>query len=146
MSPYRTLAIVSAIHLVIMFLLTYTMIASLDHFYANINRVYMAVLMVSPMVIIMLVAMPSMFANSGLNRALIAGFAVLFAVVFILTRTQTPVGNRQFLRSMIPHHSSAILMCEEASITDPDISKLCDQIVRSQRQEIAEMQSLLQRD
>ena len=65
--------------------------------------------------------------------------------MFILARTQTPIGDAQFLRSMIPHHSSAILMCERAAITDPEIEKLCGQIVKSQREEIAQMQALLAR-
>ena len=36
-------------------------------------------------------------------------------------------------------------MCEEASLTDPEIIDLCKQIVESQRQEIAKMQALLAR-
>lgn len=57
----------------------------------------------------------------------------------------TPVGNEQFLRSMIPHHSSAILMCDEARITDPEITRLCEQIVRTQREEIAQMRAIMTR-
>jgi uncharacterized protein (DUF305 family) len=60
-------------------------------------------------------------------------------------RTQAAVGDRQFLRSMIPHHSGAILMCEQASLTDPEITALCRDIVESQRAEIAKMQALLAR-
>lgn len=145
-SPYRTLGIITGIHLIIMFLLTYTMISSLDHFFANLNRLYMAALMVTPMVITMVLAMPSMFEDAKLNRILILGSAVVFVVIFALSRTQTPVGDRQFLRSMIPHHSSAILMCRQASITEPAIEQLCDQIVRSQREEISQMQRLLTRE
>ena len=37
---------------------------------------------------------------------------------------------------MIPHHSRAILVCQEAAITAPDIRRLCEQIVSSQREEI----------
>jgi phosphatidylglycerol:prolipoprotein diacylglycerol transferase len=39
----------------------------------------------------------------------------------------------------------AALMCERASLTDPEIVTLCDNIVRSQRAEIATMQRLLAR-
>jgi uncharacterized protein (DUF305 family) len=70
---------------------------------------------------------------------------VVFAASFAAMRTQAAVGNEQFLRSMIPHHSGAILMCEQASITDPEIAALCTQIVRSQREEIARMQEILKR-
>jgi uncharacterized protein (DUF305 family) len=34
------------------------------------------------------------------------------------------VGDKQFLRSMIPHHAGAILMCEKASIKDAEIRAL----------------------
>ena len=44
---------------------------------------------------------------------------------------------------MIPHHSSAILMCEQAAISDPEIIDLCEQIVQSQEEEIAQMKALL---
>lgn len=53
------------------------------------------------------------------------------------------VGNDQFLRSMIPHHSHAILVCEEASIIDPEIEELCDQIIASQEEEIDIMKRML---
>ncbi|NJM42435.1 MAG: DUF305 domain-containing protein [Anaerolineae bacterium] len=48
-------------------------------------------------------------------------------------------------KRMIPHHSGAILMCEQSSITDPEIIKLCNDIVAAQKAEIAHMQALLER-
>jgi len=47
-------------------------------------------------------------------------------------------------RSMIPHHSGAILMCEEAPIHDPEIKVLCEGIVKSQAEEIALMEAMLE--
>ena len=49
---------------------------------------------------------------------------------------QTPIGNG---------HSSAILMGEESAITDPEIVRLCDEIVKAQREEIAQMEGILER-
>lgn len=144
-SPYSKLAITISINAVVMFLLTYAMIDTLDHFYPNINRAYMALIMVAPMVVLMLIAMHAMYPNKTLNYFLIAAFAGIFILVFALMRTQTPVGNVQFLRSMIPHHSSAIVMCERSSITDPEIAALCTQIVKAQKEEIAQMQNILAR-
>jgi uncharacterized protein (DUF305 family) len=66
-------------------------------------------------------------------------------ILFLLIRTQTPIGDGQFLRSMIPHHSGAILMCERAALTDPEIVQLCDKIVRSQREEILQMEAIQRR-
>ena len=132
-TPYRKLALAVSINAAIMFLLTYALIDTLDHFYPNLNRAYMAVMMVAPMVVIMLLVMSGMYANKRLNLALHAALGAIFVTTFVLARTQTPVGNEQFLRSMIPHHSSAILMCEQGHITDQEIVDLCRQIVRAQK-------------
>jgi len=142
-SNYAKLALVLAVNAVMMFLLTYTLIDRLDHFYVNINRAYMALIMVAPMAVMMLIVMRAMYPNGAVNAVLIASFGALFAICFTLARTQTPVGNVQFLRSMIPHHSSAILMCEHATITDDKITDLCGRIVKAQEEEIAEMKSIL---
>jgi uncharacterized protein (DUF305 family) len=62
-----------------------------------------------------------------------------------LGRSGALIGDGAFLRSMIPHHSRAILLCQEASISDPEIATLCDQIIETQREEIAQMEQLLER-
>lgn len=49
------------------------------------------------------------------------------------------------MKGMIPHHSSAILASEEADIHDPEVKKLAEQIVQSQKREISEMKALLGR-
>lgn len=142
-SAYPKLGLALAINAVVMFFITYATIASLDHFYFTINRVYMSLMMVAPMGIVMLLVMRSMYADMKLNAALFGGFAVLFLAMFLFARNQVVVGNDEFLRAMIPHHSSAILMCEEASITDPEIEELCDEIIATQKREIAQMKELL---
>ena len=48
-----------------------------------------------------------------------------------------------FLRSMIPHHSGAILMCQEASVSNPELVQLCGNIIKSQREEIDQMKRML---
>jgi hypothetical protein len=144
-SSYRKLGIAILINTVLMFILTYVLLDSLEHFHVNINRIYMALIMAFPMVIVMLLVMRSMFKNKRLNLVLHLGSGAAILLLFLLMRTQTPVGNVQFLRSMIPHHSSAIVMCQEAAISDPEIVELCGQIVQTQREEIAQMQGVLER-
>lgn len=144
-SPYRSLAIVISINAVLMFFITYAMIDTFDHFYANINRAYMALMMTAPMIVVMLIVMRSMYQNRKLNVLIHVGAILLFIISFSLARSQTPIGNVQFLRSMIPHHSSAVLMCGQASITDTEIMELCDQIVQAQIEEIMQMKNILQR-
>jgi hypothetical protein len=142
---YRGLFIELAIDFVIMYLVMYTMIATLDHFYLNLNNVYMTLMMVAPMGLVMLIFMRSMFPSKRMNLILAAGAVIVFAVSFWGMRTQAAVGDDEFLRSMIPHHSGAILMCREAKLTDPEILRLCDGIVRSQQQEIDQMKAILAR-
>ena len=144
-SHYRKLALTLSINAVLMFFITYAMIDTVDHFHVNINRVYMSLMMVAPMAMLMLFVMRSMYTDATLNSILYAVFAVLFMASFALAWTQTPVGNEQFLRSMIPHHSSAILMCEQSAITDREILTLCEEIVKAQKEEIAQMKNILER-
>ena len=101
--------------------------------------------MVAPMVVLMIVAMWHMFPSKAANVALLVGSLVIFAGSFALIRTQTTIGDTAFLRSMIPHHSGAILMCREASFSDPEIVRLCGEIKESQRREIDEMKAILAR-
>lgn len=146
MNMYWHLAVETTISAVIMYLVMFVMIDSLGSFYNNINMFYMTLMMVAPMVVIMLVgAMRSMFPNKKLNYALIAVFVALFFFSWALIRWQFPVGDTQFLRSMIPHHSGAILMCQESELTDPEIVKLCDDIIKGQKQEIDQMKTILER-
>ena len=70
-------------------------------------------------------------------------FLAVVTVSLLGIRQQSLVGDEQFLRSMIPHHSGAILMCEENRLKDPELTRLCLDIITSQKQEIAQMKQLL---
>jgi uncharacterized protein (DUF305 family) len=142
---YRMLGLELIIHFVIMYLVMFTMIATLDDFYLNLNNVYMTLMMVAPMAVLMLVLMRSMYENRRLNLIIGGAAAVVFAVSFWGMRSQAAVGDREFLRSMIPHHSGAILMCEQASIRNPEIVALCGEIVEGQQREIDQMKAILAR-
>ena len=76
--------------------------------------------MVLPMGVIMLGMMRSMLTNTSLNIGLLVAFVAVFAGVWALGRQEAGVGNEQFLKSMIPHHSQAILVFQESNITDPE--------------------------
>lgn len=142
-SHYGRLGLMTALSFIAMYFLMYAMVNALDNVYMNFNQVYMAGLMAAPMVLIELALMGSMYDNKRLN-ALIAGAAVVAAVVFFLfIRRQTAIGDRQFMRSMIPHHASAILMCNQASIGDARIERLCQDIRSSQQSEIDQMKVML---
>jgi len=142
---YGKFGVELVIDFIIMYLVIYTMIATIGHLYLNINNLYMTLMMVAPMALVMLISMRSMFPKKTLNVMIGIGAVLVFSLSFIAMRTHAAVGDVQFLRSMIPHHSGAILMCEEASIKDPEIAMLCREIITGQQKEISQMQSILQR-
>jgi uncharacterized protein (DUF305 family) len=87
--------------------------------------------------------MGSLYKSKKLNVVTVAvGVAVLIGS-FLLIRQQALISDRQFLRSMIPHHSGAILMCEKASIEDQEIKDLCRNIISGQQAEIDQMKAKL---
>lgn len=133
---------------VIMYLVMFEMIRGWGEFLQNINFFYMALTMAMPMGVLMLLMMGSMYANRKLNLILYAALSLIFILAFAAVRTQALVGDKQFVRSMIPHHSGAILMCREASIRDQEIRDLCfkpDGIIDSQAREINQMKSIMKR-
>jgi uncharacterized protein (DUF305 family) len=142
---YRHLGVMAALSFVAMYILMYAMVNSFDDVYMNVNQVYMAGLMAAPMVVIELVVMRAMYHNARLNAMLIAGSVVAGIALFLFIRQQTAVADGQFLRSMVPHHSSAILMCNEASLQDQEIRALCQEIVVGQQREIDQMNAILRR-
>jgi uncharacterized protein (DUF305 family) len=142
---YGRLAIMAALSFSAMYLLMYAMVDGLGNVYNNVNQVYMAGLMTAPMVVIELFVMRGMYHDARTNVAIIAASVVVGAACFLAIRQQTAVSDRQFLRSMIPHHASALLMCEESPITDPEIQTLCKTIISGQQAEIDQMKAMLQR-
>lgn len=142
---YKKFLLMLSASFVIMYSVMYANAASFDHIYINMNRFYMTVLMVSPMALVMLGVMSSMYQNKNLNSIIIGISITAFIGAFILLRAQTFVGDKQFMNSMIPHHSSAILVSEQAEIEDPEVKELSRQIIESQREEIAQMKNILQR-
>ena len=142
---YPRLMVMSLLHLISMYFLMYSMIYVFDHFYNNLNKFYMAAIMTSPMIMLEVILMGAMYKNQRLNLAIILGSVVALVLFFLFIRQQTAVSDTMFLRSMIPHHSSAILMCEEPELQDQEIIDLCDSIVQTQREEIDQMKDILAR-
>jgi uncharacterized protein (DUF305 family) len=51
----------------------------------------------------------------------------------------------QFAKSMIPHHSGAILMCGKAPISDAELKTLCSEIIAGQQPESDQLKAVLAR-
>lgn len=143
MSHYLRFLLMILLSFASMYVLMYAMVNAFANIYPNVNQFYMAGLMTAPMALFEIVLMSSMYKNKKLNLAIIAVSVIALIGFWFLIREQTAVSDRQFLKSMIPHHAGAILMCEEAAINDPEIKQLCSEIVKSQEEEIQKMKEKL---
>lgn len=142
---YPKLLIMSVLSLISMYILMYSMVNVFDNVYNNLNKFYMAVIMTAPMVVFEVLLMKAMYQNKTLNTIIIVGSVAALAIFFLFIRQQTAIYDKQFLRAMIPHHSSAILMCQQAKLTDAEIQDLCKSIIESQQEEIDQMKDIMQR-
>ena len=142
---YGRLTVMTVLSFIAMFILMYAMVDQIANVYPNLNQFYMAGLMAAPMVIIELIVMRAMYPDMKMNM-IFGGIAFAALLIFFLgIRVQTAVGDVQFVKSMIPHHSGAILMCDRATISDAELKKLCSEIIQGQQQEIDQMKKILAR-
>jgi len=144
-NQYFLLPIMAILSFISMYVLMYSMVNTFDNVYNNLNQVYMACLMTAPMVTFEVLIMRSMYQKKKWNVVIIAVSIVVLIASFALIREQTIIDDNQFIMSMIPHHSSAILMCEKASIQDPELKELCEEIISNQQAEIEQMKAILTR-
>src|SRR5688572_12291813 len=142
-SHYAGLLSMAGLSFLAMYVLMYAMVDRLANVYANFNQAYMAGLMAAPMVLIKLLVMRRMYPNTKVNISIVVASAVVLVACFAAIRGQAGISDRQFLRSMIPHHASAILMCDRATLRDPEIRTLCGGIRKSQQAEIEQMEAKL---
>ena len=143
--PYLHFGIMMILSYFIMFAFMYAMVDRWANVYPNLNQAYMAGLMVAPMAILELTLMRSMYPDKTINRAIIGASLLLLVLCWFGIRQQAAITDRSFLRSMIPHHAGAILMCGKAPIDDPEIRRLCGNIISSQQREIDQMKTILDR-
>lgn len=142
MSYWRFAAMI-ATSTVVMYGLMYLNTWEASHVWFSQTRLWMALYMGGAMAIIMLAFMLAMYSNSRVNLAIFAGAAILFAVSVYLVRSQATIGDTAWMKAMIPHHSIAILTSTRAHIDDPRVRRLADEIIKTQKLEIAEMEALI---
>ncbi len=141
---YKKLLIMAVMSFMSMYVLMYAMVNTFANVIPNINQFYMAGLMTVPMMFIEMALMGSMYMDKKLNTIIIGVSTILLIAFFVFIRQQSAVSDKQFLKSMIPHHASAILMCEKANLQDPEIKDLCQSIISGQQAEIDQMKAKLQ--
>lgn len=142
---YKRFLLMIALSFAVMYGLMYAMVNDFANVLPNNNQLYMAALMTAAMVILELALMAGMYPDKRRNAALLGLGVVMLAGAWIGIRRQVLIGDRQFLKSMVPHHAGAILMCRQASIQDAEIKELCRSIISSQQAEIDQMKAILDR-
>jgi len=144
-SSYKTFGLMLSLSFFIMYSVMFLNVDDVSHIYLSITRTYMTLLMIAPMAVLMLSLMPMMYKNRGLNRIIYFSAVAIFILSLWMLRAQAVVSDSQYMRAMIPHHSSAILTSSHADITDPELKKLSLSIIASQEREIQQMQAILKR-
>ncbi|RTZ49460.1 DUF305 domain-containing protein [Chryseobacterium arthrosphaerae] len=136
------LALMAVVMFVAMYFIMFAMIDGFENLIPNLNNLYMTLLMVSVMMLIEL-WMRRMYTHPKINR-IIGVIAVILGVFSWLgIREQINIGDRQFVKGMIPHHAAALLMSEKAKLTDPDLIRLKKNILETQADEIELMKRKL---
>ncbi|MGK2861929.1 MAG: DUF305 domain-containing protein [Chitinophagaceae bacterium] len=142
---YKKFLLMMIISFIIMYAVMFLNVARIEHVYLSTTRFYMALLMVAPMAMVMLLMMGKMYPNKKWNLAIIVTSIAVFVITLTFLRQQTFIEDRNYMKAMIPHHSSAILVSKNASLKDPEVKQLAEDIIKAQEKEIALMKSLLER-
>lgn len=144
MNKYLKFGIMIATSTFLMYWLMFLNVFQFEHITLSETRIYMALIMGSVMAIVMMLFMWPMYKNKKANTAILAGSALVFALSLWLVRSQVLIEDVGWMKAMIPHHSIAILTSERADISDPRARELADEIIKTQREEIAKMKQLIE--
>ena len=143
LAMYKRFAVMAVAMFAAMYFIMYAMIDGLNNLIPNINNLYMTLLMVSAMLIIEIWIMKGMYQNKKINWAIITVSLAIGIFSWFGIREQLFVGDKEFVKGMIPHHAAAVLMSEKAKLTDPELIELQKNILETQAKEIELMKRKL---
>ena len=103
LAMYKRFAVMAVAMFIAMYFIMYAMIDGLNNLIPNINNLYMTLLLVSAMLIIELLIMKGMYQNKKINWAVIAVSLGIGIFSWFGIREQINVGDKQFVKGMIPH-------------------------------------------
>jgi uncharacterized protein (DUF305 family) len=120
------------------FAMPYVMTQKPEHVRFTVSQLYMGIFMGAGMVAVDAILHPTPVWIWFLILAVAGGAVAAY-------RYQVGIGDREWMREMIPHHSMALLTSEPRTKSlDPFVQRLAEQIIASQRREIGEMEVTLQ--
>ncbi|PZD78271.1 DUF305 domain-containing protein [Mesonia sp. K7] len=144
-TPYNTFFLMLLVSFLMMYSIMFLNVFEFNHIYLSTTRTYMTFLMVAPMALSMLFFMRKMYHNKTKNIAIIISSIAVFVLCLFGLRAQKPIKDIQWMKAMIPHHSSAILTSTYADIQDPEVKKLAEEIIVAQEKEIKQMKEMIKR-
>ncbi|WP_245833654.1 DUF305 domain-containing protein [Nonlabens spongiae] len=144
-SNYGKFAAMMGVSFVMMYGIMFLNADVFDHVMLSNTRTYMTLLMVAPMAISMMLFMWGMYKNKKLNFLIIGFSAIVFIATLYGLRQQVFISDVQWMKAMIPHHSSAIMVSQKANLKDPEAIKLAEEIIEAQEREIAQMKKMIYR-
>ena len=142
---YGKFAIMMGTSFIIMYAVMFLNADVFDHLMLSYTRTYMTILMVAPMAFTMLLFMWGMYTNRKMNFIILGLSVIIFIIALVGLRLQTFIGDEQWMKAMIPHHSSAIMVSQKAHLKDPEAIKLAEEIIEAQEREIAKMKKMIYR-
>ena len=134
-----------AVSFVIMYAVMFLNADLFEHVMLSTTRTYMTILMIAPMAISMMLFMWGMYENKKANYMILGSALIIFFGSLTMLRNQTMIADVQWMKAMIPHHSSAIMVSQKAHLQDPEAQKLAQDIIEAQKREIAQMQAMIER-
>jgi hypothetical protein len=129
---------------IIMFFFMYQLVYSWDHATFSLTRLVSSLVMGCVMTAVMLAFMWGMYRPTWAKMMVLVAAVIGGAGILAVNRSQALIGDTDYMKSMIPHHSIAINNSRRADIRDPRVRYLADRITRDQVKEIAEMKMLIQ--
>ena len=144
-NSYVKFAAMMTVSFVIMYAVMFLNADIFEHVMLSTTRTYMTILMVAPMAISMILFMWKMYENKKINYIILTSAVIIFIGTLAMLRNQTLIADVQWMKAMIPHHSSAIMVSQKAHLLDPEAQKLAEDIIKAQKEEIAQMQEMIKR-
>lgn len=121
------------------------MLNKVNYFTNNIGKAYVATLMALFMVTIAVIMHDHQYHVFSINWYVIL-FALLSLFIY-LYRKQIAVNDKQYIESMIEHHSMALLTSEEIlkKTDNYDVAKIAKNIIQTQTDELRIMSDFLKK-
>ena len=143
--PYIKFALMMLVSFIMMYAIMFANVAEISHIKISYARTYMTILMVGPMAISMLLFMWPMYKNKKANYGILTVAALVTILAFTGLRNQSGIKDIQYMKAMIPHHSSAIMTSEAVDFDDVEVQKLATEIIKAQKSEIDLMNQMIDR-